>query len=285
MNIVLAGSHSVLSSTVFHHLTNSGHSLRAVVVSQRRHGGLKSLIPITCDDIELLAMQAGIEVIALDDEATAFNAMQACAADVLIVACYPGLISASLAAQTRLGGFNLHPSLLPKYRGPEPLFWQFRDGADFGVSVHRLSAQFDAGDLVAQQKLSLADGCDYHDALHSLATAAAQLLLDCLPQWQCHGVTATAQNASSASYHPYPVASDFVVDCQRSAQGQFNFMCGTRVFGHPWRCDTPMGSLWLAEALACDAEASLAEAVIIDGASVQLQCAPGVLKARLAARK
>jgi UDP-4-amino-4-deoxy-L-arabinose formyltransferase/UDP-glucuronic acid dehydrogenase (UDP-4-keto-hexauronic acid decarboxylating) len=79
------------------------------------------------------------------------------------------------------GAFNLHGSLLPKYRGRAPLNWVLVNGeTETGVTLHRMVHRADAGDIVAQQKVAI--GAD--DAalqLHQKLCDGAELLRDALP--------------------------------------------------------------------------------------------------------
>lgn len=75
--------------------------------------------------------------------------------DYLLVACWPYLISPVLIASAAKAALNLHPSLLPMYRGPDPVARQIECGERSpGVTLHLLSREFDAGDIVAQARLS-----------------------------------------------------------------------------------------------------------------------------------
>jgi methionyl-tRNA formyltransferase len=75
--------------------------------------------------------------------------------DFLLVACWPYLISPILIASAAKAALNLHPSLLPMYRGPDPVTRQIECGARSpGVTLHLLNREFDAGDIVAQARLS-----------------------------------------------------------------------------------------------------------------------------------
>ena len=74
--------------------------------------------------------------------------------DFILVACWPYLIGAALIGAARKAALNLHPSLLPAYRGADPLGDQLAAGdADFGVTLHLLDARFDHGDIVAQARI------------------------------------------------------------------------------------------------------------------------------------
>jgi methionyl-tRNA formyltransferase len=73
------------------------------------------------------------------------------AIDFLLVACWPYLIGPELIDSAARAALNLHPSLLPRYRGPDPVACQLERGERRpGVSLHLLSQQFDEGDIVAQ---------------------------------------------------------------------------------------------------------------------------------------
>jgi methionyl-tRNA formyltransferase len=58
---------------------------------------------------------------------------------------------------TALPAVNIHPSLLPAFKGVDPVFYARLAGAPLGVTVHRLSARFDSGDVIAQESISFAD--------------------------------------------------------------------------------------------------------------------------------
>ena len=76
------------------------------------------------------------------------------AIDFLLVACWPYLIDRILIDSARKGALNMHPSLLPNFRGPDPLEQQLECGhSRFGVSLHLLNQHFDQGDIIAQAEL------------------------------------------------------------------------------------------------------------------------------------
>jgi methionyl-tRNA formyltransferase len=74
--------------------------------------------------------------------------------EFLLVACWPYLIDRLLLESATKAAVNLHPSLLPAYRGPDPIGAQLSCAEPHpGVSLHLLNAQFDQGDIVAQAEL------------------------------------------------------------------------------------------------------------------------------------
>jgi len=151
---------------------------------------------------------------------------------LILSSCYPYRLPNTLLALPCYGCFNLHPSLLPAYRGPSPIFWQLRDGISHsGVSVHRMRTCLDAGELLCQRHLRIPDGCDYFGWVKRLTHAGVDAFIDRLPAWLSGDVTLTAQPAGG-SYHGWPEARDFVVDPSWTPQHIYNFIHGSRALGH-----------------------------------------------------
>tara|TARA_B100001029_G_scaffold179827_2_gene191390 strand:+ start:4729 stop:5748 length:1020 start_codon:yes stop_codon:yes gene_type:complete len=78
--------------------------------------------------------------------------------DIIIVASYGRMIPSEIISFPKYGSLNLHPSLLPKYRGPSPVHAAIKNGDDtFGVSIIKLSKDIDAGPIVAQKEYAPSD--------------------------------------------------------------------------------------------------------------------------------
>lgn len=76
--------------------------------------------------------------------------------DALLSFYWPRRVPATLLAHFPLGAYGAHPSLLPRWRGPDPFFWAVRTGdTESGVSLHHLAAEYDTGDVVARHTLEL----------------------------------------------------------------------------------------------------------------------------------
>jgi len=104
--------------------------------------------------------------------------------DVLLSWFWPQRIPASLLALPRLGAYGVHPSLLPRWRGPDPYFWALHQGdSETGVTLHRLDDAYDTGEVISQRRLQI--GADENAwllakrldrlGLASLLDAASQL--------------------------------------------------------------------------------------------------------------
>src|SRR5579863_8586110 len=81
--------------------------------------------------------------------------------DVIYSFSYRYLISERVLGLARLGAYNLHPSLLPAYRGRAPVNWMLVNGEhEAGVTLHQMIARADAGDIIGQRKVAIDDSDD-----------------------------------------------------------------------------------------------------------------------------
>ena len=282
MRILLIGSAGVLSSAVFQFLCHADDALGAVAVHQASAIKPGSLIMTDSDDIGLLALQNQLPVIDMSDEAQAIAQIQSLAIDMILVACYGHRVPSSIIELAALGSYNIHPSLLPRFRGPEPVFWQFKHAAQFGVSLHRLTESFDAGDIVCQQPVSLADGCSYQQANRELARAAVSLTESLLSDIASHSLTAQPQDETQASYQPFPQAGDFQFSSEQSARDIYNFVCGTRYFQLDYQCQLADALIMVSDVIAFDMHGALDAPTAERDGYLTIQCNPGILTVKIA---
>lgn len=138
---------------------------------------------------------------------------------------YRNLLSEPLLATASKGAFNLHGSLLPKYRGRAPANWVLVNGeTETGVTLHRMVKRADAGAILAQQKVII-DRSDTGLTLHAkLRDAAANLLRDALPQLVAGKLSETAQDESQATYFGRRTAADGKLEWKKPAEELFNLV-------------------------------------------------------------
>ena len=123
------------------------------------------------------------------------------APDILFSFYYRDLLSEDILNIPPAGAYNLHGSLLPRYRGRAPLNWVLVNGETVtGVTLHKMVKRADAGDIVAQQAVTIA-GSDDALRLHKKLTQAARELLEAtLPAIRQGNITLSPQDDSQASY-------------------------------------------------------------------------------------
>ncbi|MCA3366499.1 MAG: formyl transferase [Roseomonas sp.] len=108
-------------------------------------------------------------------------ALQAARPDVILTFHFDQIFTLETLALARLGGVNIHPSLLPRHRGPIPTFWALQEGPGAtGVSIHRIAARIDAGEVLAQRAHALPAGISASTAARLLHEAALPMIGDVL---------------------------------------------------------------------------------------------------------
>src|SRR6202043_3960659 len=76
--------------------------------------------------------------------------------DVVVMASFDQIVAAEALAVPTRAWLNIHPSLLPRHRGPEPIYWTIANGdREAGISVHLTVPRIDAGPILAQRRLAV----------------------------------------------------------------------------------------------------------------------------------
>ena len=121
--------------------------------------------------------------------------------DLLVIASFPHLLPEGLLSTAALGALNVHTSLLPRHRGPDPIFWTYwNDDPEAGVSIHWAAPRFDTGDIVAQEAVTLDRGRASTDLYLELAARGASLACDSLRALASGTAARIAQDHRSATY-------------------------------------------------------------------------------------
>lgn len=95
------------------------------------------------------------------------------APDVIFSFHYRHMLNDAIISSASRGAFNLHASLLPKYRGRAPLNWVLANGErETGVTLHHMVKRADAGAIIAQSKVPIADHDDALTLHHKMCAAA-----------------------------------------------------------------------------------------------------------------
>jgi methionyl-tRNA formyltransferase len=122
-----------------------------------------------------------------------------------------------LLALPRLGSVNAHPSLLPRYRGPNPLYWHFiNDETQGGLTMHRMDAEFDTGPILMQRSIEIAPDDDVDSLFPKLLAVGGPMIPEML-QAVAAGVPGTPQPVEGASYAPLCTEADRWLDWTRPA--------------------------------------------------------------------
>ena len=130
-------------------------------------------------------------------------------ADVLVCCSFSQIMRAGILATAKSAAINIHPSLLPRYRGPLPSFWALNYGEEFsGVSFHLMQRGIDTGDIVKQFSLPIESGWDEDELNRQLFALAAENAVDVLQGFAEGRYQPYPQNESESSYYSFPTPSE-----------------------------------------------------------------------------
>jgi methionyl-tRNA formyltransferase len=154
------------------------------------------------DTLGAIAEQAagGFDVVVAGSPSRIGPLLAALDADLAVSVAFPLLIPADALSVPRLGIVNTHPSLLPRYRGPNPIAWTVRNGdRELGYSIHRMDRDFDTGHLLAQGTTPIHDAEQPEDIFERMFTLLSSLLPAALGRVEA-GDPGDPQPAQGASY-------------------------------------------------------------------------------------
>jgi methionyl-tRNA formyltransferase len=128
-------------------------------------------------------------------------ALAAYHADLIIVAAFGQILPQIVLDQPRYGTLNIHASLLPKYRGPDPIAEAILQGdSETGVSIMLLDAGVDTGPVLLRRSIPLAEDDTTGSLTLKLAELGAQALLEALPLWVASKIAPIPQDEQQASH-------------------------------------------------------------------------------------
>ena len=230
-----------------------------------------------------LARGASIPVLEMADRhgSEGVRAIAAHRPDVVVVACFPWRLPRTALDAPPLGCLNVHPSLLPRGRGPEPVFWTLRRGERrTGATVHLMDAGLDTGPIVAQAGWDVPEGVRAPALERRLAELGGRLLVAAIPGLAAGSLTPVAQDDALARSAPVPTAADFGVPTNLPARWAYNFVRGVAPLGGPLTLlvGATGERLPVRDAVDYDPEGTLDQPLVRDGETLLVRCKPGVVR-------
>lgn len=145
--------------------------------------------------------------------------------DIIFSFYYRTMLSEEILSLAPKGGFNLHGSLLPRYRGRAPINWALLNGEkETGATLHKMVQRPDAGDIVGQHKVTISAD-DTALTLHKKVLQATTVVLqEQLPKLKNGTASFIAQNEAEASYFGRRTAADGEILWQKSADEIHNLV-------------------------------------------------------------
>lgn len=204
-------------------LHEQAYNLLGVVTQPDRPVGRKQVL--TATPTKLLARELGLEVYQWEklNEAAIREELEALKPDLIVTSAYGNLLPGWLLDLPTYGPLNIHPSLLPRWRGASPIASSLLAGdQETALSIIEMGEGLDDGDIVASCRYPISDEVDQESLGRDLAELSAELLLRILPYWYAGELKLTKQNEHEVTYASKLTREDGLLDFQLSARANFN---------------------------------------------------------------
>ncbi len=160
----------------------------------------------------------GVDILVTSHIQRLTSIIRALEPDMIFVTGFPWRLPAELLSIPRLGSINTHPAALPKYRGPNPIFWQMMNGeTELGLTVHRMDAEFDTGPILAQATLPIDPDWYIEDLGEHIGDIGVKVIADGFAA-ALAGEPGRPQPTEGASYAPLTTEEDRRLDWNKPAQ-------------------------------------------------------------------
>jgi len=200
-------------------LVAHGEKVVGVVTQPDRPAGRGNRL--TAPPVKELALSLGLPVLQPESCRTAdfLDMARSCDPDLIVVAAYGQFLPDLLLAVPRYGSVNLHPSLLPKYRGAAPIQRAIWAGeTQTGICLMWMARAMDAGDVIARIVETISDDDTTGTLTARLAERSAELLLAWLPALASEQAPREPQDATAATFAPPIGKEERVIDWQQPAK-------------------------------------------------------------------
>jgi methionyl-tRNA formyltransferase len=299
-SVLFFGTTGAFSAAPLMALLRAGYDVRAVVLAALNRAEPIRRIPVTKAttrgrSLPLLATHSDQNIVAIASErdipiweagdlraSKTHEQLAEYAPDTLCVACFARKLPKALLSLPRLGALNVHPSLLPDNRGPDPLFWTFWRGDEAtGVTIHLMDERLDTGPILAQQAEPIPDGMTEAALEARLASLGGELLAQSLTALADGAAHPQPQDESRAIAFPWPSEADYVVTPAWPARRAYRFLTGIAQGSMPARIALNGATFVIRKTLGYAAQESLDLPWRLEDDLLIARFSPGVLRATI----
>ena len=242
LRVVFMGTPAFAAATL-RAVHDAGHEIVAVYSQPPRPAGRRGL-ELTKSPVHALADACGLEVrtpasLKSPEEQQAFRDLRA---DVAVVVAYGLLLPQAILDGTRLGAFNGHASLLPRWRGAAPIQRAIMAGdAETGMMIMKMDAGLDTGPVALTERVAIGPDMtagDLHDALMSVG---ARLMVEALARLEQGALPLSPQAPEGVTYAHKIAKDEPRVDWSRPAGAVHDHIRGLSPFPGAW-CEVDGGN-------------------------------------------
>jgi len=232
LRIAIAANGGDAFALIHSKCTEAGHTPVAYVLGRTYRPG-QVIRPVVGERVAkvLDTLPPGMDVLLPGSAVGLASALPGYRADLVVCYGFPWKIPAEVLRIPRLGIMNIHPSLLPKYRGPLPIPWAIRNGdPEFGMTIHWMDEGFDTGRIIVQQSgIPLDDEINPSRLVGQIHAVIDEILPVALER-AAEGFPGEPQNEADASYAGWMEPEFSRIEWSRTAMEIHNQVRAARFF-------------------------------------------------------
>jgi methionyl-tRNA formyltransferase len=208
------------ASVILEKLIDSDFKPSAVVCNPDELVGRKQIL--TSPPVKILAEKNNIPVFQpkkLRSNLKFFEELKKINPNLMIVAAYGKMLPKEILDIPSFGTINVHPSLLPKYRGASPIQSAILNGdKETGVTIMKVDEEMDHGAILSKSQIPMTKSQNYELLSEKLAELGAELLIKTIPDYVSGKIKPVEQNHSEATYTKIINKEDGKIDWSKSAE-------------------------------------------------------------------
>jgi len=219
MKIIFMGTPHFSCPTLEKLLTNKNFEIVAVYTREPQISGRGQ--KLTNSPVHDLALKHNLKIVTpktlrdpkIQEEFFSFKA------DVAVVVAYGLLLPKAILENPKFGCVNIHPSLLPNWRGASPIQRPIMNGdEETGITIIKMDEGLDSGDMISQEKFPLNGDETYKDLAQKLSFMGADILVKTLNNLESGNYNLTKQDHSASTYAKKIEKSELEIDWNTTAQ-------------------------------------------------------------------
>ncbi len=174
--------------------------------------------------VKLAALDLGIKYYELDKfDNFSIDLIKNCAFDIIVSVSYGKIIPSQILDISGIKTVNVHPSILPKYRGPSPIVTALLNGEkSIGISLIKINKTLDTGDIYELKKIPVSTEDNYSTIEIKIINTATSMLSEFLDRAENNNLSAFPQSGIGVSYTKIFTKKDTIIDWNDNSQNIFN---------------------------------------------------------------
>jgi methionyl-tRNA formyltransferase len=220
-------------------LVAHGHEIAAVYTRAAKPAGRGMKLQPSPVEVEARRLGIAVETPTTLKTPDALEAFRAHNADAAVVVAYGMILPKTILDAPKLGCFNLHASLLPRWRGAAPINRAIMaEDAETGVMVMKMDAGLDTGDVAMAERMAITDAMTASDLHDALARLGADLMVRAIGALERGKLQLTKQGDQAVTYAAKIEKAEARIDWNRPAHAVLRHIHGLSPFPGAW-CEIP----------------------------------------------